>query len=165
MSVFSLRTDEEITAVYNKYVDTVYRICYMLLKNEDESHDVCQNVFLKLIDCKKEFNSYEHIKAWLIVTAQNECKNILKHWWHSKRVDIDSIKDMPYSDNDDNSDVKQKLMSLPDKYRLPLYLHYYEGYSTQEIADMLGIKPSTLRTQLVTARNKLKLMLEEGEYE
>ena len=165
MSVFSLRTDEEITAVYNKYADTVYRVCYMLLKNEDESCDVCQNVFLKLIDSKREFQNYEHIKAWLIVTAQNECKNILKHWWRSKRVDMDSIKDMPYSENDNNSDVKQKLMSLPDKYRLPLYLHYYEGYSTQEIADMLGVKPSTLRTQLVTARNKLKLMLEEGEYE
>lgn len=165
MGGFPLYTDEEITRVYNKFVDTVYRVCFVMLKNTDETEDAVQNVFIKFIGCKKKFESDELIKAWLIVVAKNECKNMLKHWFRSKRSDMDALNEPSYEDSCDDGELVKKIMSLEEKYRVPLYLHYYEGYSAAEIADMMKINYSSLRTNLSKARKKLKLILEEEEYE
>jgi len=161
----ALRTDEEITRIYKKYVDMVYKICFMMSKNIHETEDATQNVFIKLIKHLDDFKSDEHIKAWLIVTAQNECKNMLKHWFRSKRSDLDSVPEATYEDKNESDDTLEKVMSLDDKYRLPIYMYYYEGYSTSEISQILNIKHSTLRTHLSVGRQKLKLMLEEDENE
>lgn len=160
----ALRTDEEITRIYNKFVDTVYRVCFVMLKNVSETEDAVQNVFIKYINYGKELSSDEHVKAWLIVTAKNECKNMLKHWFRSKRTDFDEIDEPSYM-TEEKSDVMEKIMSLDEKYRVPIYLYYYEGYSTAEISDMLGIKHSTLRTHMAKGREKLKIILEEDGYE
>lgn len=71
----SLRTDEELVKIYNRHVDTVYRICFSFMKNAADTEDMVQETFLKLISCKKKFTSKEHEKAWLIVTASNTCKD------------------------------------------------------------------------------------------
>ena len=81
----SIYTDEKIAQIYDQYVNMVYKICLMMLKNPGDAEDVTQNVFLKLIKSGKEYESEKHLKASLIVIAQNECKNQLKHWWHAKR--------------------------------------------------------------------------------
>ena len=158
----ALRTDEEITRVYNKYVDTVYRVCFMMLKSASEAEDAAQNVFVKYINNGGNLETDEHIKAWLIVTAKNECKNMLKHWFRSKRTDFDEIAEPSYETEED-SGVMGKVMSLDEKYRVPIYLYYYEGYSTAEISEMIGVKHSTLRTYMAKGREKLKILLEEDE--
>lgn len=160
----TVRSSESITEVYTKYVDTVYRVCFMMLKSEAETEDATQNVFIKFMKYEKKFDSDEHIKAWLIVTAKNECRNMLKYWFNSKRSSIDEVKEEAYEDKTDN-EVRELVMSLDKKYRVPLYLYYYEGYSTLEISEMLGIKHSTIRTRMAKGREKLKILLEEGEYE
>ena len=156
--------DSEISRVYNKYVDTVYRICYMLLKCEYESQDVVQNVFIKLINSDKKFESDEHIKAWLILCAKNECKNLIKHWWRSKKVPIDTVAEASICDEYKSDEVVNAILSLPDKFKLPIYLYYYEGYSTDEIAGIMKINPSTIRGRLKAAREKLKLIIKGGDY-
>ena len=161
----ALRTDEEITRVYEKYVDTVYRVCFMMLKNASETEDATQNVFIKYMRDDKEFESEEHLKAWFIVTAQNECKNMLKHWFRAKRDNIDDVAEEAYVDDDSKKDLLEKVFSLDEKYRMPIYLYYYEGYSTSEISEMLNIKHSTIRTYMAKGREKLKLLLEEEGYE
>lgn len=158
----ALRTDEEITRVYNKYVDTVYRVCFMMLKSASEAEDAVQNVFVKYINNGGNLETDEHIKAWLIVTAKNECKNMLKHWFRSKRTDFEDIAEPSYVTEED-SGVMEKVMSLDEKYRVPIYLYYYEGYSTAEISEMIGINHSTLRTYMAKGREKLKMLLEEEE--
>lgn len=158
----ALRTDEEITRVYNNYVDTVYRVCFMMLKSASEAEDAVQNVFVKYINSGGDLETDEHIKAWLIVTAKNECKNMLKHWFRSKRTGFDDIAEPAYETREE-SGVMEKVMSLEEKYRVPIYLYYYEGYSTAEISEMIGIKHSTLRTHMAKGREKLKMLLEEDE--
>lgn len=166
MSISALRTDEEITRVYEKFVDTVYKVCFMMLKNVSETEDATQNVFIKFMRDNKAFETDEHIKAWLIVTAKNECKNMLKHWFRSKRDELDGIPEASYVDDDNNKkELMEKVFSLDEKYRLPIYLYYYEGYSTAEISEMLDIKHSTIRTYMAKGREKLKIILEEDEYE
>lgn len=165
MSNSVLRTDVEIARVYEKFVNTVYKVCFMLLKNVSETEDATQNVFIKFMKDNKEFQSDEHIKAWLIVTAKNECINMLKHWFRAKRSDNDVLAEMTYTDDFEKGQLLEKVLSLNEKFRLPVYLYYYEGYSTAEISEMLGIKHSTIRTYMKKGREKLKIILEEENYE
>ncbi len=76
----SLCMDEEITKIYDRHFHTVYRVCFSFMKNEEDAEDMVQETFLKLISCKKQFESEEHEKAWLIVTASNTCKDELRRW-------------------------------------------------------------------------------------
>ena len=135
----------------------------MFLKNTSDAQDAVQNVFIKLINQNKTFENENHLKAWLITVAKNECKNTLRHWFFSKRADNEELENITYSDRNDS--LINEILKLPDKYKLPLYLYYYEGYSTEETAKILGINHSTLRTNLKKAREKLKKMMEvkDGE--
>lgn len=157
-----LRTNKEIGDIYEKYVDTVYRIAVMMLKNIEEAQDVTQTVFMKLITSKKQFETDEYMKAWLIVVTQNTCKNLLKGWWWVRKTDSSAAFEEAYTLDSTESELWDMLLALPEKLRLPLYLHYYEGYKTEEIASILQIKHATVRTRLWNARKKLKILLEEG---
>jgi RNA polymerase sigma-70 factor (ECF subfamily) len=158
------RTSEDITEIYNRHVSTVYKICFMFLKNRADTEDAVQATFLKLINYKQTFCNAEHEKAWLIVTAQNQCRNILKHWWARKRDDLSMDADYPTSVEHHDETLEQVLL-LPGKYKIPIYLFYYEGYSTKEISEILKIKESTIRSQLHTGRKKLKFYLGGDNFE
>lgn len=154
-----LRTSKEFEELYQQNVDMVYRLCYMYLKNSADTEDAVQSVFFKFLKQGKDFNDEEHKKAWLIVTAKNYCKDMLKSWWKSRRVDIDSLPEIPYWNKEEADDVLVKLLSLPPKYKTVLYLYYYEGYSVKEISQMLSRNESTIRTQLSKGRERLKVDL------
>lgn len=159
----SLRAQEEIIEIYRRYSDMIYRIAFLYLKNSSESEDALQNVFLKLIRYNGKFDSEEHLKAWLIVTAKNVCKDMLKNFWRRNTVGLEQAAQHPQTDVSVQNEIYQAVMTLRSKYRIPLYLYYYEGYSTAEISDLLDINHSTVRSQLRTAREKLKLVIEEDK--
>ncbi len=152
--------NHEIGEIYHRHVDTLYKVCFMLLKNVSDTEDAVQTVFIKLLQSNKSFTDHEHEKAWLIRTAQNHCRNILKHWWSRKKVNIESLPEQTIPKRDDLKDVWRQVLDLPTKYKTVVYLYYYEGYSTKEIAHMLNIKESTIRSQLHTARKLLKISIE-----
>lgn len=158
----TLLTNSTIEEIYNRNVSTIYRICYLLLHNVDDAEDAVQTIFMKLISVNPKLHSTEHEKAWLIVTAQNHCKNILKQRWKRKRVDIESIEE-PISENDSwKKELLQEVFRLKDKYKIVIYLYYYEGYSTEEIGKMLHLNSATVRSRLHVARKNLKMNLEES---
>ena len=165
MSVSLLRTGEEISNIYNRHVSTVYRIALTILNNIPEAEDATQTIFVKLMTSAKSFECDEHLKAWLIVTTQNICKDYLKSWWRRKRVSMEAVEEQEGIPASFNGEIWSVISNLNEKYKLPVYLHYYEGYKTEEIAAMLGINHATIRTRLRTARAKLRLILEEGDYE
>ncbi len=155
-----LRTDKEIEEIYRRQSKTVYRVCFAYLKNAADAEDALQDTFLQLIRKGPAFESEEHEKAWLIRTAANICLNVLRHWWR-KREDIDELYELAGPENKESSDVLRAVMALPDRYRIVIYLYYYEGYSTVEIAKMLNRPESTVRNHLHEARVRLKEMLGE----
>ena len=157
-------TAEEAAALYRRYVGMVYQICLMLLKNVPDAEDAAQTVFRKAMERREPFRDPEHEKAWLIVTAKNECRDQLKHWWRTRRAGEESLRALscPPPEGDD---LREQIWSLPEKYRLALYLHYYQGYTAQEIGGLLGRSPSTVRTWLVQGREKLRVRLEAEGYE
>lgn len=156
-------SQEEMAALYRRHVSMVYQICLMLLKNVPDAEDATQNVFRKVMEQDKPFRDPEHEKAWLIVTARNECKNQLKHWWRTKRAGEEILQNLTWEQPSDG-ELWDLILTLPEKYRMVLYLHYYQGYTALETAEILGKNPSTIRTWLVQARWKLKEILEVEEY-
>lgn len=161
MDISLLRTDEEMTEVYNRYVDTIYRIALMILKDVSRAEDVTQTVFIRLMMSGLQFESDEHMKAWLIVVARNICKDQFKSWWYSRRSDFKQAAELSYTQGTPGNDIWDKVISLDEKYKLPIYLHYYEGYKTEEISVMLGVNHATVRTRLRAAKKKLKRLFEE----
>ena len=154
------RTAEEISGIYRRHVGTVYQVCLMLLKSVPDAEDAVQTVFRKLLEYGGHFESSEHEKAWLIVTARNECKNQLRHWWRTRRADETALENIAWEEPGDGA-LWELILSLPEKEKLAVYLHYYQGYSTNEAAELMGPKPATFRSWLVRARRKLKDLLEE----
>ena len=156
-------SQEELAGLYRRRFKMVYQICLVLMKNVPDAEDAAQTVFRKALERAEPFRDPEHEKAWLIVTARNECKNQLKHWWRTRRADSGELDQLVWEQPSEQW-VWEQVAALPKPQRLVLYLHYYQGYATGEIADMLAENPSTVRSRLAQARRKLKLKLEEEGY-
>ncbi len=150
----TVRSNSEIERIYHEHSNTIYRICFAYMKNSSDAQDMVSDTFFQLIKKAPLFESSEHEKAWLIRVATNLCKNSLKHW-SKKCIDIDTIVDMAgeemYID-----ETMETIKKLPDKYKTVVYLYYYEGYSSEEIAKILKKPSSTIRNHLREARQILK---------
>ncbi len=149
------RADKEITEIYMRQRQTVYRVCYAYMKNPADTEDAVQDTFVQMIRKGPVFENEEHEKAWLIRTAENVCRNVLRYWWR-RHEDIDDHYDLQSPDHSEADSLMQTVMALPDKYKTVVYLYYYEGYSSAEIAGMLGRPQSTIRNYMTEARRLLK---------
>ncbi len=154
-------TDEQFTALAKKYIDTVFRVALNYLKNASDADDVTQNVFLKLWKEKKPFESEEHIRFWLIRVTANECKSMLRSSWRRTESFEDYAGTLRFQ-TQEHSELFYAVMDLPQKYRVPIYLYYYEGYSTEEIGRILKLPQKTVVTHLYRGRKLLKEELQEA---
>ena len=155
----STRTD--FMAIYHRQVDTVYRICYSFMKSKADAEDMVQETFLRLLSTEKQFENERHERAWLIVTASNLCKDSLRKWWR-KNEDIDDYRELVGEERQEDA-VLSYILALPVEYKDAVYLYYYEGYSTAEIAQVCRCPESTVRSRLSRARKQLKTMMGGGQ--
>lgn len=139
-----------------RYADTVKRLCMVHLKNTADTEDIFQTVFLKYALSSAEFESREHEKAWFIRVTINACKDLLKSFFRSRTVSLDELAELPAEMSDDNREVLEAVLSLPDKYKEVVYLHYYEDYTAPEIGKILGKNVNTVYTLLNRARQLLR---------
>ena len=155
-------TQEYINVLVAKYGDMVLRLAYTYLKNRADAEDIVQDVFLQIIDKKPLFNDETHTKSWLIRTTSNMCKNKLNLFWNKNRCSDEELEKLSgYDSYSTDSDVLKAVMSLPQKYRVTVYMYYYEDYSTPEIAQIMKKSDTTVRSLLHRARGKLKEILKE----
>ncbi len=138
----------------------VYRLCYSYLGSAADAEDAAQSVFMKLVTQPRAFQSEEHEKAWLIVCASNYCKDVLKSAGRSRVVTLPPDASARMGTRDDVDDTIDAVLRLPAQYKDCVYLYYYEGYKTAEIAQMLGLPASTVRNRLRDARALLRRVLE-----
>ena len=149
--------------LFDQYAEMIIRIAFQIVKNQSDAEDVCQEVFLKLMQNKKAFDSEEHRKAWIIRVTINKSKDVARSSWFSRTVEL--TNDIPTYENE-SLPITGEIMKLPVKYRSVIYLHYYEGYSVKEIANILQCKENTILTWLSRGRKKLEKNLIGGlEYE
>lgn len=148
----------DITQVYNDNKNSVYRLALTYLHSQTEAEDVCHDVFIKMIEHKISIFP-EKERAWLLTVTANECKNRLKFW---KRHENEELSDCIPMKDTRSLDILETVMSLSVKERTVIYLYYYEGYATEEIAGILKITASAVRSRMERARKHLKSKL-EGE--
>ncbi|MGN1423808.1 MAG: RNA polymerase sigma factor [Oscillospiraceae bacterium] len=154
--------EQEFTRLVEKFSGTVYRAAYCCLRNSADSDDITQDTFLALYTSDAVFSGDEHIKAWLIRVAVNRCRNLLRSLRYRKTVPLDEAGDLPAAARRQES-LLPAIMKLKPKYRVALYMFYYEDMSVKQIAEILGEKPTTITTHLARARRQLKdILIKEG---
>ena len=160
------RYDEQLfEQLYERNYQMVYRLCYTYMKNSYDAEDCTEDVFVKVYTGQLHFNDENHEKAYLSVMAINTCKDHLRAFWRKKVIADEDIERHSYTVDRSSSYLLQEIMNLPDKYKDVVYMHYYLGYKTDEVAELLKRKPSTVRNQLAEARKLLKNRLEEIDNE
>ena len=146
-----------------KYFDTVYTLALSRTKDKNHADDVLQEVFLRYIKTDKEFESEEHIKAWLIHVTINCSKDVFTSSWYKKTAPL--TEDLTF-ETKEKSDVYFAVSKLPKKYRTVIHLFYYEDMSIAEIAECMESKESTVKSWLHRARKMLEETLKGGaDYE
>ena len=154
----------EAERLVQTYSDLILRLSVTYLKNTEDAKDICQTVFLRLLEKPREFQSPEHERAWIIRTAVNVCKDQLKSSWRRTTVDLSAASDARAPEAEEGT-VLSAVNTLPPHYRAVIYLFYYEGYQAAEIGAILGIPTATVHTRLARGRAKLKTLLGGTEYE
>lgn len=152
----------EAQRLVDTYSDLILRLSYTYLGSTDDAQDICQTVFLKLLQHPPAFRDGGHERAWVIRTAVNLCKDCLKSRWRRTTVSLDAAEGVPAPQPEEGS-LLGAVALLPPKYRTVIYLYYYEGYSAKEIAALLGEKPATVFTRLDRGRRQLRTYLEQEE--
>lgn len=154
----------EFEDTYHRYKQLLFRIAYSYVKNQADAEDMVQETFCKRLYHAPNFASEEHEKRWLIRITVNLCKNHVMSFWHRNRAAMEEIPEQIVSDmGEQGIALWQEVLALPDKCKITMYLHYYEGYSCKEIAEILNCKESAVKMRLKKGRELLKMELLKGE--
>lgn len=151
-----MRSEQEVNRAVDRYADMVRRLCMIHLKNEADTEDIFQTVFLKYLLSPVVFESEEHEKAWLIRVTSNACKDLLKSFFRSRTTSLDDLLERTAELPPDHREVLEAVLSLPRKYREVIYLHYYEDYTAPQISRILGKKVNTIYTLLTRSKQMLR---------
>ena len=152
-----MRSEQELNRVIDLYSDMVKRLCMVHLKNEADMEDIFQIVFLKYYKSNLSFEDESHEKAWFIRVTINACKDLLKNFFRRKTIPLeDYISQVHHEDTKEYRFILEAVLALPEKYKNVIYLYYYEGYSVEEISQILKKKVNTVYTLLSQGRHLLK---------
>ncbi len=150
-----------VDEAFCRYGDRVFSAAFSVCRNRADADDATQDTFIKYYSLKTEYESEDHIRAWLLRVAINRAKDIAGSFWHRNKVAWEDYMDeLPFEAPEDRN-LFEAVMRLPDQYRAVIHLFYYEEYSVDEIARILNRRAGTVKSQLSRGRMLLKNMLEE----
>lgn len=155
------KSPEEASAFVARYADTILRLSMTYSLSRTDAQDICQTVFCRLLRADMTFDTLEQERAYVIRCTINACKDLLKSAWWRRHTTLHEASHLsaPTAAEPDNT-LLNAVQALPLRYREPVYLFYYEGYDTNEIAQLLHLSPAAVRKRLCRAREKLKQELE-----
>ena len=147
----------DIETFYNEHKRMVYHLALSYTKCRQDAEDVMQQTFIRYLENREKVKPGKE-KAWLAAVAVNLCKNLLASAWRQK---TEPLSEELFFEHPDQSEAFWAVMALGESERAAVYLYYYEGYSTREIAKILDISVTAVTTRLNRARKHLKGKLEE----
>lgn len=148
------RQPDEVEEMMQTYGDMLFRTCLVMLQNQPDAEDAVQETVLKYLLKAPTFSSTEHEKAWLLKVAANQCRDMLRFRSRHPQIRLDELAE--YLTDPENCGILDALMTIPEKYRIVMLLHYVEGYQTEEIAQMIGRTPSAVKMRLKKGRKLLE---------
>ena len=157
-----MRSDIAVAQAIERHADTVKRLCMVYLKNNADAEDIFQTVFLKYALSDATFECPEHESAWIVRVTINACKDLLRSVFLRRTVPLDQVTGWTEITDSAHREVLEAVLSLPEKYRVPIYLHYYEGYTAPEIGKLTHRNVNTVYTLLNRGKRMLKEVLEDG---
>ncbi len=150
-----------VEEVIKKYQRNLYASAFNVCKNQQDSEDAVQETLIQYFTESKNFESEEHIRAWLLRVVINKAKNKNRIFFRQNTVALDDYIETLTFVSEQSQEIFEEVMKLPDKYRIVIHLFYYEGYSVNEIADILRETKSNVKTKLSRGRAMLKNTLAE----
>ena len=153
-------TEQEFHRAAERYLDMVYRIALNYFRHPQDAEDAAQEAMLRLWRTDTNFEGEDHLRRFLVRVTLNVCRDFSRSPWRKRTVPLESCREPEFS-TPERTELYRAVMDLPAKYRLPLYLYYFEGYAVAEVGQLLDLNPSTVQTRLARARAKLKQELEE----
>lgn len=154
-------SEQQFNFVYTEYSKELYNIAYGYTKNKDDSIDITQNVFVKLLESKKDFKSNEDIKYFLIRVVINESINFIKSNYKKRVIKSNDIVMISPENNKDDlqEDISIFVDKLPQKYKSIIILYYYDLMKIKDISKAINISEAAVRKRLERARNLIKEMM------
>lgn len=158
---------EEIARLYDSYGNMLFRLACSILLDRSDAEDAVQDMFIKIIGKVPDFGDQAQERAWLTKVLVNQCRDSLKRQKLRTHVSLETILEQTGKEpsvpgpEEEGSQMLQEVFSLGEKYRQPLILHYFEGFSVEETASILGIGQSAVKMRLSRGREMLKKRMEE----
>ena len=152
--------ERELREAVMKYSDMLYRICIVMLCNEQDVQDAIQDTFCRYLEKRPDFHDEEHRKAWLIRVATNICRDMMRFLIRHPKVSIDELEDKIVKP--EQKETLRELLELQVKQKTVIYLYYVEGYHIREIADILGITEGAVKMRLRRGKEQMRLLWKEG---
>ena len=149
---------QELAALYQR---SLFAAAFNMSKNKQDAEDVVQDTFVQYYTTKKEFESEQHVRAWLMRVAVNKAKNINRTFWRRNKVSIEDYMETLVFETPEAETLFETVMQLPEKYRIVIHLYYYEDYTVSEIADILKLSESNVKIRLSRGRGMLRNALKE----
>lgn len=146
--------EKDIREAVIKYSDMLYKVCIVILCNEQDVQDAIQDTFCRYLEKKPEFRDEEHEKAWLIRVATNICRDMIRFRVRHPKVSIDELENTLVAPA--YKETLRELLELPVKQKTVIYLHYVEGYQIEEIANILGITQGAVKMRLSRGRKQMR---------
>ena len=153
---------QEYERLAEKYLDCIYRVAVNGCKNFADAEDVVQNTFIKLWERTENFDDEAYARKWLIRVAVNECHSLWRSGWKRHTAYLEELAEEPVFSTPEKSNLYFAVQKLPQKYRQIVYLYYYEEYSVREIAEMIKLSETAVKSRLHRARQQLKSDLKEA---
>lgn len=151
----------ETQALAASYRDRLFAAAFQVCGNAADAEDAAQEALLRYHTSEKQFESEQHIRAWLLRVAINCAKNVSRSFWRRNTVPLEDYMDSLEFDSGQSREIFREVMNLPEKYRLVIHLYYYEDYSVAEIGKILMLTESNVKVRLSRGRQLLKKALQE----
>lgn len=153
---------QTVPVLVERWGDSLYRAAFAVCRNPQDAEDVVQETLLAYYRSDKEFDSDEHIRAWLIRVAVNKAKNATICFWRRNRRSLEDYVESLAFEADSDRELLDAVLRLPERYRIVLHLFYYEDYSIKELAALLKLSEGAVKSRLSRARSMLREQLTEG---
>lgn len=161
-----------LEALVNRYHPIIFRFIYRITSDYHLAEDLSQEVFVKLIKFKNQYKSNKPFKTWIFTIASNTCKDYYKSSYYKHNIKSDDIDNVEIEDNSMNvtdifeyrlqhKEVMERIQSLPLELKKVIILRFYEDLKLEEIAEVLGIPPGTVKTRLYSGLKRLKGQAEQ----
>ena len=150
----SVRPADSVESIVQDYGNLLFRICFVMLGNATDAEDAVQETIIRYFQKTPSFENAEHQKAWLITTAKNKCRDMLRFRLRHPQIDMEYLQEL--SSEPSESGILEALMSLPEKFRLVLTLYNVEEYRIEEIARIIQKTPSAVKMRMQKGRKLLE---------